>query len=180
MEKCRQKISNIDFNPRTPRGVRRLAPVCSRYLQNFNPRTPRGVRPYNYLKLRTSVFISIRAPLAGCDIQTDNGGEFTNPFQSAHPSRGATRNDLFDTISTEISIRAPLAGCDKNMIIACEDFKINFNPRTPRGVRLGVQTRLPIVYDFNPRTPRGVRPYAESPGSVSKHFNPRTPRGVRP
>ena len=79
----------------------------------------------------------------------------------------------------------------------------NFNPRTPRGVRL-----FPLLYfqtqlkfqsthpargattyprntpfskrDFNPRTPRGVRPDGRPlPSRQLSYFNPRTPRGVR-
>ena len=78
----------------------------------------------------------------------------------------------------------------------------NFNPRTPRGVRLGEPgISFDKVY-FNPRTPRGVRrkghilpgghllfqsthPARGATMSISsslgirRNFNPRTPRGVR-
>ena len=78
----------------------------------------------------------------------------------------------------------------------------NFNPRTPRGVRLGTILTTPmqsvfqsthpargatpsywscppIMRDFNPRTPRGVRPYYLISDNTTGNFNPRTPRGVR-
>ena len=55
----------------------------------------------------------------------------------------------------------------------------NFNPRTPRGVRLfGVLTKNRSL-DFNPRTPRGVRRGGMSAPMRGGDFNPRTPRGVR-
>ena len=45
---CGERLSPIAsyFNPRTPRGVRRMYPtIPSSDAFNFNPRTPRGVRP---------------------------------------------------------------------------------------------------------------------------------------
>ena len=58
---------------------------------------------------------------------------------------------------------------------------MNFNPRTPDGVRhsLYLQRGAFNPY-FNPRTPDGVRPERQliSRGG-SCHFNPRTPDGVR-
>ena len=58
-------------------------------------------------------------------------------FQSTHPARGATGRQMLHGF--------------------CLD---DFNPRTPRGVRLSGGLFLGIVYwmHFNPRTPRGVRP----------------------
>ena len=57
----------------------------------------------------------------------------------------------------------------------------HFNPRAPRGARLG--TRLPPRYSgryFNPRAPRGARPTAMgSTVTLSFNFNPRAPRGAR-
>ena len=55
-------------------------------------------------------------------------------FQSTHPARGATIED--DTINEaiKISIHAPREGCDKFIKFIVFN-RINFNPRTPRGVR---------------------------------------------
>ena len=57
----------------------------------------------------------------------------------------------------------------------------DFNPRTPRGVRLSRELSLDNKEsNFNPRTPRGVRPLRLLSSSFfTKNFNPRTPRGVR-
>ena len=101
-------------------------------------------------------------------------------FQSPHPVRGATGSRSC----------WPPSQC-------------HFNPRTPRGVRLGQYRRVLGGIDFNPRTPRGVRLvrtanmarltaisiHAPREGCdrcgaacfrSARHFNPRTPRGVRP
>ena len=123
--------------------------------------------------------ISIHAPLAGCDALSSllstppSRFQSTHPlrgatlspirvwlslpsFQSTHPLRGATATRIRYARSSAISIHAPLAGCDE--------------PLTQGGAWL---------IDFNPRTPCGVRPRISSGRSRPKNFNPRTPCGVR-
>ena len=79
-------------------------------------------------------------------------------FQSTHPLRGATIGNPRSLQTTSgISIHAPLAGCDCESCAACVTH-LDFNPRTPCGVRLhGAGTKLQIYCNFNPRTPCGVR-----------------------
>ena len=56
------------FNPRTPCGVRRRGQMVHVEAGGyFNPRTPCGVRRNPSLLVRVLRFISIHAPLAGCD-----------------------------------------------------------------------------------------------------------------
>ena len=82
--------------------------------------------------------VSIRAPLAGCDVEDGAPRVGKTLFQSAHPSRGATPRPGFPpgavnnfnprtprgvrqsigmirTSQIRISIRAPLAGCDSSV-----------------------------------------------------------------
>ena len=101
-------------------------------------------------------------------------------FQSTHPARGATAPFLFRCDSPSISIHAPREGCD-SAIHSTAAMIVNFNPRTPRGVRLYISGRAPrYISNFNPRTPRGVRLRTVSgEGVCIGNFNPRTPRGVR-
>ena len=104
-------LSGLNFNPRTPCGVRlRRWPPCgwSRY---FNPRTPCGVRLALALDGREILHISIHAPLAGCD-----------------------KEITAEILAIGISIHAPLAGCDCSSLSASST-QPNFNPRTPCGVR---------------------------------------------
>ena len=125
--------------------------------------------------------ISIHAPHAGCDETKDDLSAFasvfqsTHPmrgatirygslpfppaFQSTHPMRGATVYKVNTTVASGISIHAPHAGCDK-LTHAVADFRDDFNPRTPYGVRLRHQSRWYRLRHFNPRTPCGVRPTA--------------------
>ena len=123
---------------------------------NFNPRTPCGVRRSVGIHQVGKQIISIHAPLAGCDrlatTKTAHALHF-NPrtpcgvrrlngtadcsnllFQSTHPLRGATVNRAGKAFCVLISIHAPLAGCDSKYI-PCQSRRANFNPRTPCGVR---------------------------------------------
>jgi len=79
-----------------------------------------------------------------------------------------------------VSIHAPRAGSD------CWQSRSRlwtsrFNPRSPRGERLGGDCRPPVGrYCFNPRSPRGERHYtAEDSRYICPGFNPRSPRGER-
>ena len=63
-------------------------------------------------------------------------------FQSTHPARGATRWCwLFWWRSAYISIHAPREGCDLAQP-GRDGADRDFNPRTPRGVRLVVENGL--------------------------------------
>ena len=80
---------------------------------------------------------------------------------------------------------------------------MHFNPRSPRGERLGQPHSARRLYDFNPRSPRGERHVPFSTGKraagistlapregsdapfpsmvvIYNDFNPRSPRGERP
>ena len=108
----------------------RRGPTRRRY---FNPRTPRGVRRSDEKQSRR-----------------------TGRFQSTHPSRGATQCGGAQRDLSRISIHAPLAGCDFPSSGGAF-FQLNFNPRTPRGVRHHAIFGAIWCKNFNPRTPRGVR-----------------------
>ena len=100
-------------------------------------------------------------------------------FQSTHPARGATLRRRPVLPSQAISIHAPREGCDLAYLFSRWP-PGNFNPRTPRGVRLSAPMSTALLCHFNPRTPRGVRRGCPSSGThCTRYFNPRTPRGVR-
>ena len=147
----------LDFNPRTPCGVRRLQP-------------PPG---------QSGEDISIHAPRVGCDTSpppTDPPTPYFNPrtpcgvrpaeeearyreliFQSTHPVWGATPGDLWGGGDLWISIHAPRVGCDKGGWCYLVKGKISIHaPRVgcdPPGQDGPAEER-----NFNPRTPCGVRP----------------------
>ena len=154
-------ISNY-FNPRTPCGVRRDFTSPDKGQHDFNPRTPCGVRPPNLIICFAVYKFQSTHPLRGA---TAYGGvQQTHPcnfnprtpcgvrrgrcyeiqqhqrrFQSTHPLRGATYNSIILYQQVAISIHAPLAGCDLNKTMT-STYSLDFNPRTPCGVRLWGRT----------------------------------------
>ena len=146
---------------------------------NFNPRTPCGVRPFFSRSAAFPSQISIHAPRAGCDYHKCGGqrtrsyfnprtpcgvrptsfsGEYVSSlFQSTHPVRGATIFAIHRGAFKRISIHAPRAGCDSDNVRHSIDV-LGFQSTHPvRGA-----TRCTLGYEitgfnFNPRTPCGVR-----------------------
>ena len=155
------------------------SPIRSRRCVNFNPRSPRGERP--------APPISSAMALA---------------FQSTLPSRGATMSARAISFLLQISIHAPLAGSD-DVPDNRHNPRCYFNPRSPRGERLGsfgqcldlglISIHAPLAgsdqsrgwiwprnTNFNPRSPRGERPTTTGTVVAPADFNPRSPRGERP
>jgi len=101
---------------------------------HFNPRTPCGVRPVAPAVDNVLNLISIHAPHAGCDSSSCWILSIEALFQSTHPMRGATVIIQSYGKKRIISIHAPHAGCD--LLTARRPYpEIDFNPRTPCGVR---------------------------------------------
>ena len=145
---------------------------------NFNPRTPCGVRHADNKRHERAEYISIHAPLAGCD-RLQAAGWREGGISIHAPLAGCDSPPAHGALFVDISIHAPLAGCDNIQCVfavsACY-----FNPRTPCGVRRRYSFSRSLLAHFNPRTPCGVR---RSPSALQKQrrdFNPRTPCGVRP
>ena len=134
-------ISNlivINFNPRTPCGVRLMRPYMSLGIPAFQSTHPlRGATGETTCMSRSWTDFNPRTP---CGVRRD----FMFPslsvieFQSTHPLRGATSKTLQRSSNQRISIHAPLAGCDFSGFLL-RSVQSNFNPRTPCGVRLVVQ-----------------------------------------
>ena len=61
-------MPDIDFNPRFPRGKRRLIDYYLHCTCNFNPRFPRGKRPDEFKKITGADYISIHASRGGSDL----------------------------------------------------------------------------------------------------------------
>ena len=148
-------------------------------MRDFNPRSPRGERRGKSTALQANAIISIHAPLAGSDARCWTSRTPPTSFQSTLPSRGATYIQLAERTA-----------------------ETYFNPRSPRGERLGRNRKTHPAHDFNPRSPRGERPtktlpvifcnifQSTLPSRGATHisaklifdriyFNPRSPRGER-
>ena len=107
-----QKLSQSDFNPRTPRGVRHVIEGDYRGFFQFQSTHPARGATAGGLKQRVGCTISIHAPREGCD------------------GKDAVKRIRF----LQISIHAPREGCDIFSTVS-KVLWIYFNPRTPRGVR---------------------------------------------
>ena len=126
-------------------------------MQKFQSTHPSRGATHRFILYPVYKRISIHAPLTGCDHasplrfkvkpyfnpRTPHGvrrmlaraGICQNPFQSTHPSRGATLQIRTINVEIAISIHAPLTGCDDGGGICAERGGGYFNPRTPHGVR---------------------------------------------
>ena len=134
MSRRRHLASTRHFNPRSPRGERRLYYCYLTFSKNFNPRSPRGERLRVSLIQKTGkefqstlpawgatgrVFqacllfqISIHAPRVGSD-SASASSPIIRRFQSTLPAWGAT-SALLDNVScSQISIHAPRVGSDE-------------------------------------------------------------------
>ena len=107
--------------------------------------------------LRRLTWISIHAPREGCD---------------ACPV-------TWSAAQRRISIHAPREGCDGRRPDR-RPSSPDFNPRTPRGVRLGQGPQGGLVKEISIHAPReGCDISRRSVADDKQNFNPRTPRGVR-
>ena len=128
--------ADIDISIHAPRegcDVRTRSP--SWWASDFNPRTPRGVR-------RLKSYLSLALD-----------GE----FQSTHPARGATLNPLPYEQDEAISIHAPREGCDLTASAVASPAAEFQSTHPARGATGLGRSSNPRLQDFNPRTPRGVR-----------------------
>ena len=145
---------------------------------NFNPRTPCGVRHADNKRHERAEYISIHAPLAGCD-RLQAAGWREGGISIHAPLAGCDSPPAHGALFVDISIHAPLAGCDNIQCVfavsACY-----FNPRTPCGVRLTTVTTAERALSFQSTHPLRGATVQERPYSCPDcHFNPRTPCGVR-
>ena len=109
------------YNRRTPQG------------NHFNPRTPYGVRLTECAFVTVGNKFQSTHPVWGATwlIVLYTG---MRPFQSTHPVWGATVYSCDADQGREISIHAPRMGCDR-IASALLAHMMDFNPRTPYGVR---------------------------------------------
>ena len=126
------------------------------------------------------IAISIHAPLAGCDTATLTWQRSYEQFQSTHPLRGATDAAGGPTAKTRrFQSTHPLRGATQVLRLT-ELLSLVFQSTHPlRGATTRSWNTALFMVNFNPRTPCGVRRKTYSTLKIVIHFNPRTPCGVR-
>ena len=193
-----------NFNPRAPCGARPPAAGAVGGQLYFNPRTPRGVRCCHGHKATLlqafqstrpvrgatrddgskawEAFISIHAPLAGCDEGHLDPAQLEEIFQSTHPSRGATADKVTERLRHEISIHAPHAGRDVILNPIPQEVALFQSTRPVRGA---TRSKIVMILSGNisihaPHAGRDCCCCCCSCRTLSLNFNPRAPCGARP
>ncbi len=189
---------SIRFNPRAPRGARRLPhvardrrrrvsihaprvgrdrclPPSTSWSRCFNPRAPRGARHGQHDNPERTDAVSIHAPRVGRDVGHGQCCRLL-PRVSIHAPRVgrdiAGRPELAPAV---VSIHAPRVGRDWNVsYFKCAG--LGFNPRAPRGARRRNNRRRPHRPCFNPRAPRGARRIARRNTALLQHVSIHAPR----
>ena len=124
-----------NFNPRTPRGVRRNRSLSKLEFYIFQSTHPAWGATFWKARKHESTNISIHAPRVGCDcpaIQTKFRLRHFNPRTPRGVRHSAPQQSSQPML---ISIHAPRVGCDDRTPPSIRRTPY-FNPRTPRGVRL--------------------------------------------
>ena len=165
------------FDPRSPRGERRAAPVIIppteeisihapregsdrgwprpgwSPAQNFYPRSPRGERQVGLSRAEVANIISIHAPREGSDVASHPPASWPPHFYPRSP-RGERRPESYLQL-----------------------LRVYFYPRSPRGER---RCRRRVCHGdyghFYPRSPRGERPGASSPNKRREMISIHAPR----
>ena len=137
--------------------------------RNFNPRTPRGVRRGQEYTFSVTADISIHAPREGCDHLSIIKNIIAPRFQSTHPARGATGGRAPHHKSKSFQSTHPARGATFECTLLFGFLVISIHaPREGCDVLDGVRGRG--APDFNPRTPRGVRPSNRPNQTYSERF----------
>ena len=137
------------FNPRTPCGARPSSAAHVHHVTQISIHAPLAGRDVIKANSAAKNGISIHAPLAGrddvantliniernfnprtpCGVRLMSAAPrlSTGKFQSTHPLRGATEDDVMRYNSINISIHAPLAGCDAEDYVTRKEFDISIH-----------------------------------------------------
>ena len=145
----------MDFNPRTPCGVRHVIHHVRAGNLHFNPRTPCGVRQCRKDHPDGEKGFQSTHPLRGATV-IHTKQQVKCQFQSTHPLRGATKFCIIIILINIFQSTHPLRGATKFCIII---ILINiFQSTHPlRGATSNNNSSSTIRKNFNPRTPCGVR-----------------------
>ena len=175
-----RRTTRTHFNPRAPRGARRIARSLAKTHKHFNPRAPRGARRQLDADQRETERISIHAPHAGRDFnlpvvrgrrvyfnpRAPRGARrrakwYTIPksvFQSTRPARGATHFMVGDVFAFLFQSTRPARGATVLRQILRRE-RQHFNPRAPRGARpKSVRVPDPGIEFQSTRPARGATP----------------------
>ena len=157
----------MHFNPRTPCGVRltcsSMRPATS-WISIHAPLAGCDLQRGAPAIRRT---ISIHAPLAGCDAFRGKTDREVWQFQSTHPLRGATLTSSHRGYSELFQSTHPLRGATRHGERRDQRAEISIHAPLAGCDVASTSTEVASWY-FNPRTPCGVR--LRRKGSTSSSF----------
>ena len=146
---------------------------------DFNPRTPCGVRHYHQYQHSDQSFQSTH-PLRGATCSAFPICASCR-FQSTHPLRGATNR--LSSLLAPVQNFNPRTPCGVRRCHLVYDWccKGYFNPRTPCGVRLYALCKERDIKVISIHAPLAGCDYTcqSATQTLEYYFNPRTPCGVR-
>ena len=168
-----------DFNPRPPRGGRRNVGNTIDYTFEISIHALRGEGDH-FAELTAGEQLQLQSPPAEGMATSGRITMKHGSMISIHALRGegdfGSCNPPLDNLISIHALRGEGDINAENQQIFYDDF----NPRPPRGGRLGaVLSALIHITNFNPRPPRGGRLRMRCFLCGSKYFNPRPPRGGR-
>ena len=146
------------FQPTLPaRGATINRSFLSVLQVDFNPRSPHGERRLSTIDKSPALAISTHAPRTGSDLRSENNVNIRVLFQPTLPARGATDRGIIIGFERIISTHAPRTGSDKWICNhhGCWLIISTHAPRTGSDVHLLLLVILSIY--FNPRSPHGER-----------------------
>ena len=163
------------------RGATPACPVEAQGVESFQSTHPaRGATICHWSTDNLDITISIHAPREGCDSPQMHAGPPLLAISIHAPREGCDLLPDPARYRRRISIHAPREGCDV-VLKLLPTWMQEISIHAPReGCDLGGFTTGLECGNFNPRTPRGVRLPRFGAANPLNYFNPRTPRGVRP
>ena len=195
------RCSHVYFNPRPPRGGRRVVRAQLGVADEFQSTPPARGATAVFLNWVIFLSISIHATREGGDVWVHPEGRFAVVISIHAPREGGDASRLAELRGLLISIHAPREGGD--VVVAVLDAALgDFNPRPPRGGRLNGMPVGSAWFLFQSTPPaRGATgisagrfspmPFQSTPparGATTDalhhlvqngNFNPRPPRGGR-
>ncbi len=173
------RLRTNNFNPRTPGGVRPSTTKPRLFARSIFQSTHPGWGATSSLRPPSAVKVKFQSthPGWGATGRAGSSGRSQLSFQSTHPGWGATSSpkgkkirsvefqsthpgwgatmDVTDLkAGIKISIHAPRVGCDSMRLIIHGTLGVDFNPRTPGGVRhSSIRQIQPITHQFQSTHP---------------------------
>ncbi len=164
----------LDFNPRSPCGERRIIPISVAVPSTFQPTLPVRGATLIAVFLRPPGHISTHAPRAGSD-DRDVGVKFGRCISTHAPRAGSDRSPGSLSIFHFISTHAPRAGSD-SLPGMDNDRYADFNPRSPCGERLYIAGTKERRFKISTHAPRAGSDGRRTCGSMGGWISTHAPR----